>query len=784
MCSDPILAHPDWTKEFKLHTDACTTGLGAVLVQMDGDAERVICYASRSLTKCEVNYSIWELECLAMLWACKIYRMYLLGGKFTIVTDSQAAKHVMGLTSENAGGRLLRWSLALQDYEFNIEHRKGKRHTNADGLSRQPLNSPSPYGEGVTRIEPIASIENPFGTNPAEDTTPALNAAWRENVITCGANAFFPPEDKEAYCTEDFIKLQQEDKYCQDLLKSKERVKPAWDKTKPKQFLTNKGLLMRKSKDGKHAQIVVPMSLKAFILRRYHGLPVSGHLGKNKVTKQIALHYYWPGMADNIAKWIKSCLTCARRKRTRNMSATEPGRASNATYPWEKIALDTVVPREKSKEGYTVILTVLDIFTRWTLAIPLRKATAEEVSKALFKHVFCMFGKPKEVISDNGSEFMNNVVKHMLDKWDVRYHFTGGYQPQACPVERYHRFMNSTMTMLCNKYGSNWPDYLPIACFVYNSSTCESTGFTPYELVFCAREPTLLHELDLQKAASNLGLANPPSEADNSGTAQAFRQESFNRLHEMYIEVRKTCEKMYARNKAYTIANEGPVQRKRIRYEVNDQVLMWEPKHAQNMQTPEQMLLQGNSTKRPGKWNEKWSGPHTIVRINEKSSSPYTIFHTEKCVDIQTHANRLCPFQPWSDGITSTSWKMDVRRRYRTGEWVEEGSLVLVPLEEPYPFGIALMLSCEPNGDMVLQWLGNKKNSLHGTFSKGWIREDGSIYYENMAANVADIPYTLKREGITMNQRDVVMHNFELTPTRQNPEATNESHNSTCVLEK
>ena len=762
LCLDPILTHPDWNKEFILHTDACKTGLGAVLVQMDGDAERVISYASRSLTKTEVNYNQWELECLAMLWAAKLFRMYLLGTRFKIVTDSNAAKHIMGLHSENAGGRLLRWSLALQDFDFYIEHRKGKRHANADGLSRMPLDSTEPYGEGSTDIEPVGNLDNPAYKAPA-----AVMCEWRQSLPACGMKAFFPPEDKTAFTTKEFLKLQKDDKYCSGLMSSRDRTKPSWGDAKPMQFFVGtNGLLMRKSRDGTHAQTVVPLSLRAFILNRYHGLPVSGHLGAKRVLKQISAHYYWPHMSDNVTKWIRACLTCARRKRTRNMAASEPGRASNATAPWEKIAIDVVTPHAESTEGYTVILTVICLFTRWVLAIPLKRATAAEVSKALFKHVFCMFGKPKEVVSDNGSEFMNNVVQNMLKKWNVRYHYTGGYQPQACPVERYHRFMNNTMTMLCNKYGSDWAEYLPVACFVYNSSTCESTGYTPYEPVFCARKPTLLHELDLEYQAQRVGLDSAPKDDDTSGTAQAFRQEAFNRLHEMYRDVRKSCEKMHLRNKEATLRKQGEFKNKnRPRYEEGDQVLFWEPQQTQWMDTPEHK--DSASAKRPSKWTEKWTGPHTIVSADDKTGINYVIFHSNKCVNVNTHANRLCPFQPWSDGIVSTSWEMDTRKRYRTGEWVQKGALILVPLERPWPFGIGLVLDCDNDGNMDIQWLGNKKCLPNGTFKKGWIRATGNVYYSDTPEVVTDKPYTTKDEKITFNQRDVQMHSFELTPARK-----------------
>ena len=115
--------------------------------------------------------------------------------------------------------------------------------------------------------------------------------------------------------------------------------------------------------------------------------------------------------------------------------------------------------------------------------------------------------------------------------------------------------MNSAMTMLCTAHGSNWPEYLPIATFAYNSSTCESTGFTPYELVFCGKFPTLLHELDLQQTAQTLGLSDVPPAT--TPTAMAFHQEARNRLHTMYISTRLCQERASAKNRLYALNKEA-----------------------------------------------------------------------------------------------------------------------------------------------------------------------------------------------------------------------------------
>jgi hypothetical protein len=133
----PILQYPDFTKGFILYTDASTKGLGAVLSQQQANGkEGVIAYASRSLNKAEENYSITDLECLAIVWAVKYFQHYLCLQPFKIVTDHSALKWLQ--TCKIPTGRRARWIMDLQQYDFEIQHRPGKSNANADALSRLP----------------------------------------------------------------------------------------------------------------------------------------------------------------------------------------------------------------------------------------------------------------------------------------------------------------------------------------------------------------------------------------------------------------------------------------------------------------------------------------------------------------------------------------------------------------------------------------------------------------------------------------------------------------------
>ena len=125
--SYPVLRHPDVNRPFKLHTDASGYAVGAVLSQTD-EENREYVVASKLLHKAELNYGISEKEVLSVVFGIRNFRVYLLGTKFEVITDHSALVWLMNLKDPN--GRLARWAIYLQSYNFEIIHRKGTNHTN------------------------------------------------------------------------------------------------------------------------------------------------------------------------------------------------------------------------------------------------------------------------------------------------------------------------------------------------------------------------------------------------------------------------------------------------------------------------------------------------------------------------------------------------------------------------------------------------------------------------------------------------------------------------------
>ena len=135
MQNPPLLSPPHWEKEFILQVDASNRGLGAILSQQDKEGlEHPIAYASRKLQPREEKLSTTEKEYLGIVWAVELFRYYLFGRKFRLQTDHNPLVWLNLVRDQNR--KLLRWSVTLQEYDMDVEHKSGKKSSNVDALSR------------------------------------------------------------------------------------------------------------------------------------------------------------------------------------------------------------------------------------------------------------------------------------------------------------------------------------------------------------------------------------------------------------------------------------------------------------------------------------------------------------------------------------------------------------------------------------------------------------------------------------------------------------------------
>ena len=290
----PVLACPDFNKPFVLQTDASDKGLGVALIQNDHDGDHVIAYASRSLTSSEKKYSVTEKECLAIVWGIEKMRPYLEGYHFTVLTDHQSLRWLHSLKSPS--GRLARWSIFLQQYDFEIKYRKGVLNRVADALSRDPLPSTS-------RDE----VQEPLNTLANES-----DCSWYTKKKS---EVLKNPEAYPDYCIRD-------ERLYRHFWDSSDMTEP--DMTDP-------------------WKLCVPKSARRAVLQENHDIPTAGHMGIAKTTARIALRYYWPGMFRDIAKYVRACSSCQHFKPSQQQAPGKMQPSKNCN-PWETVSTDLVGP--------------------------------------------------------------------------------------------------------------------------------------------------------------------------------------------------------------------------------------------------------------------------------------------------------------------------------------------------------------------------------------------------------------------------------------------------------
>jgi len=189
----PLLYHPVKDAEFILDTDASAYAIGGVLSQTVDGVERVIGYASQTLSKSQRNYCTTHRELLAVVQMTKQYRHYLWGRKFHLRTDHSSLRWL--LNYKDADGMLSRWMTKLSEYDFTIEHRPGKQHLNADGLSRCH-SCKNPKCPGFMGLPPPAPKKNRRLTLPPETSHVVNNSIVKNSNDVNNLNTIKALDDK------------------------------------------------------------------------------------------------------------------------------------------------------------------------------------------------------------------------------------------------------------------------------------------------------------------------------------------------------------------------------------------------------------------------------------------------------------------------------------------------------------------------------------------------------------------------------------------------------------
>lgn len=490
LTTPPVLGYPDYTRPFTLHTDASGDGLGAVLCQEQEGHEKVIAYASRGLSRSEKNYPAHKLEYLALKWAVTDkFSDYLYGNKFTVLTDNNPLTYILTSAKLDATGH--RWLAALAAYDFDIKYRPGIHNADADALSRLPKRLPGEADYQVVTRETIASLcKAQMFSGPAAEalclSADVLDAEEFDVDITMNPRQMRVAQRNDPVLGALYPYVSQKVKPKSCRLPNNPEMRALL-----KEFdnLTMKRGVMHRSttvQDKERLQIVLPSEYRPLALKGLHD--DIGHLGRDKTLQLVRDRYYWPKMTADVESKVKGCDRCIRRKTPTNIHA--PMVNIVTTQPLELVCMDYLT-LEPSKGGFENVLVITDHFTRYAQAYPTRNQTAKTTAEVFFNHFVVHYGLPQRIHSDQGANFQSRLMKELCELVGIaKSRTTPAHAMGNGMCERFNRTLLNMLGTLDTEAKRDWKAHIPLLVHAYNASRHESTGFSPFHLMF-GREPRL-----------------------------------------------------------------------------------------------------------------------------------------------------------------------------------------------------------------------------------------------------------------------------------------------------
>lgn len=506
LVSSPILAYPLPGVPFILDTDASDKSVGAVMSQLQEGSERVIAYMSKTMNIHEQAYCVTRKELLAVVTALKTFHPYLYGQEVLLRTDNAAVSWMRNLKKPT--GQTARWLQELGTYNLNVVHRAGKKHSNADALSRRPCKSCENQESGNHE-----SDNSDDDTDTTTEHDKQGNGNHIEVVRVCTRSQTNPRRVNNSNILEGWDHGTIRQKQLEDadiglLMTFKEDggSRPAWDQVSMKsssmktiwrqweRLEINNGMMYRRfyTTDGDHEfklQLLVPEHYRKTVFKHFHDNPTGGHLGPDKMLSTIQQSFYWPAMKKSITQYCQECDKCAARK------PSKQARAPLGQYlvgePMERVAIDILGPLPITENGNRYILVLCDCFSKWTEAYALPNQESSTITRTIVNEFICRFGTPLQIHSDQGRSFEAKLFTDLCDFLKIDKTRSTSHHPQSNGnVERFNRTLLCMLTHYCENNQQRWDEVLPQVLMAYRSSAHASTGQTP-NMMMLGRNITL-----------------------------------------------------------------------------------------------------------------------------------------------------------------------------------------------------------------------------------------------------------------------------------------------------
>ena len=419
-----VLVLPRPEEPLVLRTDASDFAIGAVLQTESGQP---VSFISRVLNEAERNYDIVEKEALAVFWSITRSKMFLLGRQFTVVSDHKPLQFLF--STEKVSAKVLRWRMALQEYSFKIIHCKGEDNVTADCLSRINFVDFAPPTVSLEYVQRAQSFDN-----ECKFMLKFLNAEIKQ--------------------------------------KPEEITSALWSIRG--QLIQKSGIIYHKNDT-----IFVPKSARIKVLTLCHGL----HRGIAATHASLREACFWPGDKKAVEDFVNNCRICSI---VRPKYFPKPNEPLMTKSPMEILAMDYIGPLPDSG-GNRYILTVIDIFSKYAFAFPVKDMSAVTLIEKC-KEVFSLVGFPNCVLTDRGTQFLSDMFLEFLGKFNIKKLSTNSYSPHSngC-CERFNGSLQKKIFAYLKDQGLTkfqWIKSLPGVLLDYRTTVHSTTGCRPVDLFF------------------------------------------------------------------------------------------------------------------------------------------------------------------------------------------------------------------------------------------------------------------------------------------------------------
>lgn len=637
----PTLTLPDFEKPdgFELICDASNQGIGAVLIQRG----QPIAFESKKLSDAENRWTVGDQELWAVIHALKVFRCYLEGIDFLIVSDHHPLVHLQ--TQPNLSRRQARWAEYLQRFTYQWEYRPGRTNV-ADPLSRRPFLAsikacqaklckigqvpPPSKAEGRRHRRPNVRLQ-PLAENP-KDFLLTKRKATRQlsNLPTPRRRGSkmddLPPPPVVLSRQAIPAALTSPD---QDIFTG---ITAAYKSDPWFSEAVNTSLLS--FRDGvwyRGSQIVVPDVewIRKGILYELHDAPYSGHVGTRKTIAAVTERFWWPGLRRYIRSYIAACEACQRNKTS---TQKPPGLLQPLpipNIPWDSVSMDFITGLPVTPREHDAILVVVDRLTKMTHIIPTTTTVDAMGTARLFvDNVWKHHGVPLSVVSDRGSVFVGTFFTELLKILGTQHKRSSAFHPQTDgQTERVNKVLEDMLRhyVMGLDEQKNWDLYLSAAEFAINNSFHESIGTTPFRLN-TGRDPRL--------PLSLTGSSRVPSAASFA-----------DRIEKGLASAKKCLQAAQQRQKKY-----ADQKRRDVTFNIGAQVLL---------STTNLRLRKAFDNSLTDKLLPKWVGPFTILeklgQVAYKLKLPdpwrvHPVFHVSLLKPYQTDGRVQPPVPLLVDG--------------------------------------------------------------------------------------------------------------------------------------